>query len=1250
MGAVATATTLQLVITGENLNGAVTLTATTPFSFAGGQTHEITPTSGSINTSIDVIFTPSNTAQAHTSAITISGGGLSPNVEIDLIGVSVPALADSDGDNLLEIRYIEQLNLVRNGLDEGYELLNNLDFTSDDSYASGAVNLAYRPLNNTDPASVGATKVANVMGLNPGFTPIGTPSARFTGTFDGRNFTISNLYINTTAINVGLFGITGAGSDVKNLGLLDVYVKGSDNVGGVVGGNFSNISNCYITTGTVSGSNRIGGLVGNNFSGNIRNCYATGNVTGESRIGGLVGTSSSNISNCYATGAVTGTGSGDVYAGGLVGKNFSTIINCYAAGTVTATGGSGLVGENNGTIRNCYATGGSGLVETNNGSITNSFRNTTTQLQMLIGDDIPADITPDATTIQSGWGELNWDFGNNTQYPTLRSYEASENSQVQGFVICHQPATTHVSCNTTTISLRGSPVNFGEIITTTTLQLVITGRNLSGEITLSDLTAPFAYAAGQAPTLAVGSSGFVSASIPITLTPTTDYQTHTSTITISGGGLSPNVEIDLTGFSIPALTDTDDNDLLEIKYIEQLSAVRNNLAGQYELTKSLDFANDSHYASGAVNIAYRPLDNTDPTASGAAVVSPVDGMNQGFTPIGNNSNNSNAIRFTGTLEGNNFTISSLYINIRSINDIYAGLFGATGSNSRVQNLGVVGAYIQAEGTEINSVNAGGLMGFNEGPITNCYATGEVIGRGPRDVFAGGLVGENNNGNIRNCYATVNVTADGTGDDRVNTGGLVGVNLGNVENCYATGEASGTGSSANTGGLVGRVGSFHTRGTISNCYATGNVSGTGSSANTGGLVGERSGTNGTINNSFFEDAATDTNTGAITQSDLQALTAGAFESTSNPNGSGWSANDWDFGTTSQYPALRTYKTNDEMPAVQIQGDLICPQPQPRANTGCAASIVLTPTAPAIIISNSYDFGNVRTTDTNPSFTYMLTGSNLTTADLNIQLSGTNVANFSLSQTGNITPTNGTLPSTTITVTFNPTAEQSYEATITHSGAGLASNVILTLTGTGIEPPTPTLTLNPTELTFGNLATNATPATQNYTITGTNLKQNVTLTLTGDGSTAFTITSPANTTLTPTDGAISQAVTITFNPTAEQEYTATINHNSSEFTPPTLSLTGTGTAPTTTPDAGVLGLENIENTNTAIRLSPNPVTDRLYVQGSGILQVQVRNILGTTLLVTEITNSGNINFSTLPAGLYLVSVQSTTQALTQRILKR
>ena len=241
------------------------------------------------------------------------------------------------------ITTIEQLNNVRNDLTGSYVLMNDLDF------ADGPI--AYRPQSTSDATVAGPAADAT----NAGFAPIWDSPTQFTGTFDGNGFTISNLYINRTSTNnIGLFGVVGSGGEVKNVGLVDAYVKGNNPVGGLVGNNVEGtITNSY-TTGNVSGTTTTGGLTGQNFNGTIRNCFATATVTGTTNTGGLVGENfGGTITNCYTTGNASGTNT----LGGLVGLNTSSsnVTNCYATGNITTEGiKGGLAGSNSGTITNSF--------------------------------------------------------------------------------------------------------------------------------------------------------------------------------------------------------------------------------------------------------------------------------------------------------------------------------------------------------------------------------------------------------------------------------------------------------------------------------------------------------------------------------------------------------------------------------------------------------------------------------------------------------------------------------------------------------------------------------------------------------------------------------------------------------------------------------------------------------------------------------------------------------------------------------
>ena len=194
------------------------------------------------------------------------------------------------------------------------------------------------------------------------WTAIGNGSGSFTGSFDGQNFTISNLIINKPGEDEqGMFGYIANGSVVKNVGLVEGSVSGNDKVGGVVGSNYWNsvVENSY-TTGNVSGTNGlVGGVVGWNVESLVKNCYSTGNVSGIYWVGGVVGDNRSTVQNCHATGNVNGYQA----IGGVVGSNFDggLVENCYAMGDVSGTDGpvGGVVGDNNvdGTVQNCYAIG-----------------------------------------------------------------------------------------------------------------------------------------------------------------------------------------------------------------------------------------------------------------------------------------------------------------------------------------------------------------------------------------------------------------------------------------------------------------------------------------------------------------------------------------------------------------------------------------------------------------------------------------------------------------------------------------------------------------------------------------------------------------------------------------------------------------------------------------------------------------------------------------------------------------------------
>ena len=193
----------------------------------------------------------------------------------------------------------------------------------------------------------------------------------FEGNFDGRGIVIDGLRIGTEAAPLeyyyqGLFGAVSVGGTIKNIGLENGEIYGTDSSSGsIVGSNGGTIENCY-NTGSVSGTEVNGGIAGYN-GGTIRNCYNTGSVSGTEHSGGIVGINNGTIENCYNTGSVYGT----EYNGGIAGlNNAGTIENCYNTGSVSGTErNGGIVGSNSGTIENCYNTGSVSGTEYNGGIV-----------------------------------------------------------------------------------------------------------------------------------------------------------------------------------------------------------------------------------------------------------------------------------------------------------------------------------------------------------------------------------------------------------------------------------------------------------------------------------------------------------------------------------------------------------------------------------------------------------------------------------------------------------------------------------------------------------------------------------------------------------------------------------------------------------------------------------------------------------------------------------------------------------------
>ena len=190
----------------------------------------------------------------------------------------------------------------------------------------------------------------------------------YAGIFDGNGHSISGLYTNLyndpnaditgKEFYAGLFGAQSG--VIRNVGILDSYMRGYQEIGGICGSNAGgSIQNCY-SAAAVWGDSYIGGICGwNKIEGSIENCYNAGNVYGNTEgIGGICGANYATLQKCYNVGTIEG----NRHIGGIAGSSFKDnnvigIKDCYNRGNVTGyVYIGGICGyDNSGLTENCYS-------------------------------------------------------------------------------------------------------------------------------------------------------------------------------------------------------------------------------------------------------------------------------------------------------------------------------------------------------------------------------------------------------------------------------------------------------------------------------------------------------------------------------------------------------------------------------------------------------------------------------------------------------------------------------------------------------------------------------------------------------------------------------------------------------------------------------------------------------------------------------------------------------------------------------
>ena len=610
------------------------------------------------------------------------------------------------------------------------------------------------------------------------------------------------------------------------------------------------------------------------FEGNsfvISNLYARNIDTTKGDGIGLFSVTDSNsiIRNLgIANGALYGSSSGSDNIGALMGRNRGTIINSYVSDS-TIDGGAGgdnvggLVGANFANITTSYATnitanGGAGnndfvggLVGRSRGDIMDSYADGNTIADGGTGDD-------DAVGGLVGYSNGMITAGS---YASGTANGGIGNDHVGGLVGINFSGAT-----ITAVSYATGTANGG-----------MGDDNVGGLVGLNDSSAIInagSYATGTAN----GDEGSDNVGGLVGMNDNTSITNTYASSTADGGTESDNVG-GLVGLSNGH---TISNSYASGMVNGGAGADSDDVGGLVGETDGSTIT-DSYYITGTVsgqggddNVgALVGLQSGDITTSYAAGDSTADG-GEGSDDVG-------------------------------------GLVGEQGNNSSIASSYASGTV--TGGTGAGGDRVGGLVGLQSAPIIASYATGMASGGGGNDDV-GGLVGEQNDP-IITSYATGMATGGGGNDD---VGALVGDQNNIITASYATGMVNGGIEDDNVGGLVGTSDS-----NITASYAVGNVDGdAGTDDRAGSLVGRRTG--GTIGASYGFGTSTNGETNGVDDSgdrpSAMSVASGTgrtgaalllapddSDTTNTAVAAEWNqasnttADAWDFGSTTQIPALR-----------------------------------------------------------------------------------------------------------------------------------------------------------------------------------------------------------------------------------------------------------------------------------------------------------------------------------------------------------
>lgn len=657
-------------------------------------------------------------------------------------------------------------------------------------------------VNNTD-SSIKA-ELANNITVNEDisaqkriiWTPAGTISNPFTGTFDGKGHIISGLVKENSTEPVGLFGVIGSGAEVSNVGVVNCIFSSTADAGGIAGINEGIITDSYIYN--ISPGN--GAPIAASGTGKTDNCIVLNTTNDPAEIAYKLNRSSQTW-GCKIGDDKLPTAINEenrVYFGKTYHNHDKNTLYCddccdFILTKPTEESGWYLISEPGNLAW---------FARLINGGI-DAEDHTNAKAKLTADLDFSAYTGYNWTPIGTEDNPFSGIFdGNSHTISGLKSSGAdhaglfgyADGASISKLIVngCDFSGNKSAAVMCGSVGTNGVTFNFCGSYDNTLAETSTAGfvGASAGKVTLNccytadsdkfsegNNRVSVSYAiSGNAADDAMTEAQFKSGELTYALNNGLDKAVWFQTINTQA---YPQFSGDTVYKTSPCVSYTNDSaktnkphvigDDDKCKVCGERGIPKKNSNGQYELSSKLHmlwFA--KNFSSGE---------------DSAVLMDNIDMKDAEWTPIGTADK-----PFSGNFDGNGHTISGL-----NYSGEYAGLFGYM-NNGTISNIKL------ADSSFANGTASGGICAVNNGgTIENCAVDNVAVSGGT----AGGICGQNS-GTITDCFFSGNVSSDGK------SGGICGSNSGTIKSTV----------SLYAGTAVGE----NTNGDIENCFYNSDIAG------------------------------------------------------------------------------------------------------------------------------------------------------------------------------------------------------------------------------------------------------------------------------------------------------------------------------------------------------------------------------------------------------------------------------------------